>query len=183
MAKFLSRSFWEIVASIILRNRLFILILITGITIFLGFQWKHMRFSHTEANLLPDDHPVNLEYNKFLDTFGEEGNLIILGIQNDSLFTPKVLNAWNELSSSIAEAPEVTLTVSLQDLKVLTKKENPQRFDLEPFLKDGEITKENALKYKNQLFNDLPFYEDLIYNKETGTIRSCLLYTSPSPRD
>lgn len=175
MAKFLSRTFWEIVASIILRNRLFILLLVAGITVFLAFQWQHMRFSHSEANLLPDDHEVNLQYNDFLDKFGEEGNLIIIGIQNDSLFTPKVLTAWNSLSASIAKAPEVSLTLSLQDLKILEKKENPPRFELSPFMEIDEVlTKKSALKYKNILFNDLPFYEDLIYNKETGTVRSAI---------
>ncbi len=175
MAKFLSRTFWEIVASIILRNRLFILLLIAGITVFLGFQWQHMRFSHSEANLLPDDHEINLQYNDFLDKFGEEGNLIILGIQNDSLFTPEVLTAWNKLSASIAKAPEVTLTLSLQDLKILEKKENPPRFELVPFIDTNEVlTTKSALNYRNKLFNDLPFYEDLIYNKETGTVRSAI---------
>ena len=34
-----------------------------------------MRFTYTEANLLPDDHEVNITYNNFLKIFGEEGNL------------------------------------------------------------------------------------------------------------
>ena len=80
MAKFLSSGFWVSVASIILRYRLLILILVAAFTVFLGFQWQHMRFTYTEANLLPDDHEVNLEYNTFLDKFGEEGNLIVLGL-------------------------------------------------------------------------------------------------------
>ena len=101
MAKFLSSGFWENVARIILRNKLLILILVIAATVFLGKQWTHMRFTYTEANLLPDDHEVNLEYNTFLDKFGEEGNLIVIGIKNDSLFTPKVLNAWNSLSEKI----------------------------------------------------------------------------------
>ena len=51
--------------------------LIIGMTVFLGFQWDKMRFSNSQANLLPDDHPVNLEYQSFLKQFGEEGNAIV----------------------------------------------------------------------------------------------------------
>jgi len=174
MAKFLSKGFWEFIASIILRSRLFILLLIVGITIFLSFQWKHMRFSHSEANLLPDDHEVNLEYNAFLEQFGDEGNLVILAIQSDSLFTPRVLNAWNQFSNKIAQSPAVSLTLSLEDLKILEKMEDPPRFDLNPFISDSIVTTQNAIDYRNKLFNDLPFYEDLIYNKETGTVRSAI---------
>lgn len=174
MAKFLSRSFWESVASIILRNRPLILILIAGITVFLGFQWQHMRFTYTEANLLPDDHEVNLAYNDFLDKFGEEGNLIVLGIQDDRLFTPELLNGWNDLSKKLAQNPAVSLTLSLNDLKILDKQENPQRFDIRPFISDVVKDQTQAENYRKQLFNDLPFYKDLIYNKETGTVRSAI---------
>ena len=38
--------------------------------------------------MLPDDHQVNTAYNTFLDTFGEEGNLIIYGVKDSLLFTP-----------------------------------------------------------------------------------------------
>jgi len=69
MAKILTTGFWGSVARIILRNRPLILLLVAGVTIFLAMQWKHMRFTYTEANLLPDDHEVNIEYQRFLDTF------------------------------------------------------------------------------------------------------------------
>lgn len=174
MAKLLTTGFWGGVARLILRNRPLIMLLVIGITIFLAMQWQHMRFTYTEANLLPDDHEVNLEYNRFLETFGEEGNLIVLGIKNDSLFTPSVLNAWNSLATKIDSFPEVTFSVSLQDLKLLDKKENPQRFDLKSFIPEKVTSKLQAENYKKQLFNDLPFYENLIYNKETGTIRSAI---------
>ena len=188
MAKFLSKGFWESVASIILRNRPLILILIVGFTIFLGFQWRNMRFTYTEANLLPDDHEVNLEYQNFKDKFGEEGNLIVLGIQDERLFTPEVLTGWNDLSTKIAKADAVALSLSLKDLKILDKQENPQRFDLVPFMTDSTLTAESAASYRKLLFDDLPFYENLIYNKETGTVRSAIylkkaLINTPARQD
>lgn len=188
MAKFLSTGFWETVAGIILRYRLFILLLVAGFTVFLAYQWQHMRFTYTEANLLPDDHEVNLEYQTFLDTFGEEGNLIVLGIKNDSLFTPQILNEWNRLTRAIDAYPDVALSISLQDLKLLEKKENPARFDLIPFMADSIANYKQAQDYKKQLFNALPFYENLIYNKETETIRSGIyldkaIVNTPQRRD
>ncbi|ANH59102.1 efflux RND transporter permease subunit [Dokdonia donghaensis] len=188
MAKFLSKGFWESVASIILRNRPLIIILVLAFTVFLGFQWRHMRFTYTEANLLPDDHEVNLEYQNFKDKFGEEGNLIVLGIQDERLFTPEILTAWNELSAKIAQSDAVALSLSLKDLKILDKQEEPQRFDLVPFMTDSTLTTESAASYRKLLFDDLPFYENLIYNKETGTVRSAVylkkdLINTPARRD
>ncbi len=174
MKKFLTFSFWDAVARIILRNRLVILILILGVTIFLATKWKDMRFSYTEANLLPENHPVNQEYQHFLDKFGEEGNLIVLGIQDSSFFTPDVLNRWNALSDSLNHYDEVALSVSLQDLKLLKKKDNPKRFEFDPFISKKVTSTTEAERYKKQLFDSLPFYEGLIYNKKSGAVRSAI---------
>jgi len=95
MVKSFSTGFWANVSRIILRNRILILVLLVAATVFLGLQWKNMRFTFTEANLLPDEHPVNVEYNKFLEIFGEEGNLIVLAVKDSSLFTPEKFNLWN----------------------------------------------------------------------------------------
>ncbi|MDP5044776.1 MAG: efflux RND transporter permease subunit, partial [Leeuwenhoekiella sp.] len=174
MTKLLGYGFWNGVARLILRNRLFILFLIAGFTVFLGTQWKYMRFTYTEANLLPDDHEVNLEYNTFLKQFGEEGNLVVFGIKDDALFTPEILNKWNALSDTINSLDAVALSVSLKDLKLLQKEDNPKRFDLKPFI-DGDVkTDAEAQALKKKLFTDLPFYEGLIYNKKTGTVRSAV---------
>jgi len=64
--------FWSSIARIIIRNRTLLLALIVIVTALLATQWQYMRFTYTEANLLPDDHPVNQEYNAFLEKCGEE---------------------------------------------------------------------------------------------------------------
>ena len=101
MLKWLSTSFWDYIASKILRNRVFLLILILLFTIFMSFQWKNMRFTFTEANLLPDDHEVNIQYNSFLEKFGEEGNLVVLGFKDKNFFTEKNYKAWEKFVSEI----------------------------------------------------------------------------------
>ena len=60
MFKVFSLGFWEAVARLILRNRILILILIGIGTGLMVSQWNKMRFTYTEANLLPDRHPTNL---------------------------------------------------------------------------------------------------------------------------
>jgi len=58
-------NFWSVVSRIILKGRIVILILIAAATYFLYTQTANIKFSHTEANLLPSDHPVNIEYEPF----------------------------------------------------------------------------------------------------------------------
>ena len=50
-------TFWGTVANLILRKRFLIIGGIILLTVFFGTQWKNMRFTFTEANLLPNNHP------------------------------------------------------------------------------------------------------------------------------
>ena len=171
MLKWLSTSFWDYIASRILRNRVFLLVLIVLFTIFMSFQWKNMRFTFTEANLLPDDHEVNIQYNSFLEKFGEEGNLVVLGFKDKNFFTEKNYRAWEKFVSEIKKDKATELTLSIEDLRVLEKDTIAQKFKLVPFINNDSIS-DNYLKTKEkEFYNDLPFYEGMLFNKESGAVR------------
>ncbi|MBN2868627.1 MAG: MMPL family transporter [Flavobacteriaceae bacterium] len=174
MLKLFSNNFWDFIARKILRNKIGILIGIVVITILLSTQWKYMRFTYTEANLLPDDHEVNIKYNEFLKVFGEEGNLIVLGIKDPKLFTVEKLNAWNNLSESFKSAPEVETVVSIKDLQKLVKDTDKEQFKLEPFIKDSIHSIDQIETLQDELFNKYPFYDNFLFNKESKTVRTAI---------
>ncbi|MFM9824889.1 efflux RND transporter permease subunit [Flavobacterium sp.] len=175
MKNTLKVGFWELIARIILKNRVAILAVIFILTIFLGLQWKNLSMTYTEANLLPQKHIVNKQYQDFLNKFGEEGNLIVIGFNDKSFFTPKAYAAWNELMTGLKNSTDVELVVSLNDLKKLQKDTIAQKFRLVPLV-DQNQTKDVAYlqKTKNELLNNLPFYEGLLFNKQSGSIRSAV---------
>lgn len=167
-------DFWSRVSRLILRNRYLVLILIAAFTAFLVTQMKYMRFSYTEANLLPENHEVNVQYDQFLDIFGEEGNLIILGVKDSTVFTPEKFNAWNQLAKSLDTLNEVDFTLSIADVKKLKADRKKRQFVLEPLYEDMPKTEEEVNEVKKQLFEKLPFYDNLLYNKETETLQTAV---------
>lgn len=168
----LTRGFWAKVARIILRNRILILILIAAITVALGFQWENMRFSSSEANLLPDDHPMNIQYEGFLEKFGEEGNIVALAIKDERFKEVDEFNSWNTLSKKLDAFPEVDYVVSTDNLQELVMDKENNRFALSKFLKENPASNSEVDSLLQHLYDELPFYEGLLYNKETGTIRT-----------
>lgn len=168
----LTEGFWAKTARIILRNRILILVVIAAVTVFLAFQWDKMRFSNSEANLLPDDHPINLEYNAFLELFGEEGNAVVLAIRDSALFRPENFNRWNTLSKQLDAFPEVDFVISTDNLQELIKDNEKQEFVLQPFISDAPNSREQVDSLTTHLFNDLPFYDKLLYNSKSKTIRT-----------
>ncbi len=167
-------NFWIKVAGIILRNRYLVLLGIAIVTGLLATQMKYMKFSYTEANLLPENHQANLEYNKFLEIFGEEGNLVILGVKDSTIFTPSKFNAWNNLVNEFDILDEIDFTLSIADVQKLKADRKNRKFVLEPLYDKEPKSAEGVNEIKSQLFNKLPFYDNLLFNKETGTIQTAI---------
>ncbi|MDP3945614.1 MAG: efflux RND transporter permease subunit [Lutibacter sp.] len=167
-------DFWTRLTRFILKRRYLILVIIAGFTYFMASQMQYMRISSTEANLLPENHKVNIEYNKFLKLFGEEGNLIILAVEDPNLFTPKNFNDWNHLTKKLNQFPEVDFTVAIGDIKELKKNVDEEKFDFVPLYNSEPKTQEEIVKIKTELFENLPFYDNILFNKKTGTIRSVI---------
>ncbi|MBT7655326.1 MAG: MMPL family transporter [Flavobacteriales bacterium] len=165
-------SFWGSVARLILRNRFLILLGIVATTFFWASQWQYMQFTYSEANLLPDKHPENVRYQKFLHTFGEEGNLIVIALQDTAFFQADKLKAWEKLNQKLTAFPEIESVLSVENLQGLTKNTQKERFDFVPLLDSTSRDQKTLNQFKQRLFLELPFYKDLLFNPETGTIRS-----------
>ena len=166
---------WEKIARVILKNRIAILVIIGLLTAFFAWQWRNVHMTYTEANLVPKDHIINQEYRRFLERFGEEGNLIVLGVQDERFFTPKAYAEWDLLMRELGANKGVDHIISVNDLQTLGKDTVTQKFVLSPLVdktKTGDAT--YLTQIKKQLFDSLPFYEGLLFNKESGSIRSAV---------
>ena len=171
----LSIGFWEFIARIILRNRVVFLSGIVIITILFAMQWKNIKFTQTEANLIPFDDQINVDYRSFLKNFGEEGNLVVIATKDPKLFTPKIYQAWESLMTTIQSHQEVDLVISIHNLKTLVKNDSLGKFELKPLINPKKTQETHYLaQVKSELLNKLPFYEGLLFNKKSGTIRSAI---------
>jgi len=174
MARVFLVGFWDAVSNLILSNRLIIITLLIIATSFFVSQWQYIKFSNTEANLLPDNHEVNLQYLEFTDKFGEEGNLIVIGVKDSLLFTPKNLNAWNKLSKVLKDTNFIESVIAIGDLQKLKKDKKRQQFYLEPFIKDTIKSDLELISLKKELFEKYPFYDEFLFNTETKSVRTAI---------
>ncbi len=174
MIKNLFSGFWEKISKIILKNRVLIILSLLAATYFFTTHWDKIRFTYTEANLLPATHPENIKYKSFTDKFGEEGNLIVISVKDSTLFTIEKLNAWNELSHSFKDHEDVSTVIAFGDLQKLKKNKSSRQFYIEPFIKDS-ISEESELELlKDEIFNNSPFYDKFLINSESKAVRTAI---------
>ena len=175
MNKILSLGFWNALAGWILRNRIIVISLVILTTLFFASQWKYMRFSYTEANLLPDDHFINVQYRNFLEKFGDEGNLIVIATSDEDIFTPTKFKHWVKLTDTLQSFDEVEYSIGLPNLKILEKNTEEKRFEIaNAFDLSEKDNAEELQKYRNLLFEELPFYQGVAFSKKNYTVQTAV---------
>jgi len=167
-------NFWGTVANLILRNRFLIIGAIVLVTLFLSSQWQYMRFTFTEANLLPSTHPENIQYDSFVDTFGEEGNLMVIALKEEQFFEPKIFEKWIVLNRKIDSFQEVDFTLSTNNVQELVKDEKLKSFVLKSVFDIENYELSDIEKFKQKLLLELPFYKNILYDSDGQTIQSAI---------
>ena len=165
---------WDIFARLILRNRIFFLVFIFISTLLLSTQWKNLKFSYSEANLMPKDHPFNLAYDDFINVFGEEGNLLIIAVKDSSLFKKNNFNSWIELSQSFKNKKEVNNVIHVGNIPIISKDKIKKEFTVDSILNNSFKSDYKVQEFKNILFQDFPFYENILFNKKSETIQTAI---------
>ena len=167
-------NFWGNVANLILRNRFLIIGAIVLVTLFLSSQWQYMRFTFTEANLLPSTHPENIQYDSFVKTFGEEGNLIVIALKEEQFFEPEIFEKWIALNRKIDSFQEVDFTLSTNNVQELVKDEKLKSFVLKSVFDIEDYELSDIEKFKQKLLLELPFYKNILYDSDGQTIQSAI---------
>ena len=167
MLKWVTTRFWSTVASLILRNRIVCILLIVATTVFLGMQWKNMRFSFNEASLLPDNHPFNLKYQSFVDRFGDEGNMIVLAIQDSTFFRSDNIQKWSALTKSFENHDAIATVTGIGNLKQLKKNARQQNFVVEDVPYQLARNQKEVDQLEKQLLEKSPFFHGILLNPKT----------------
>ena len=112
----------KLFAKFILKYRLPILIVITGFTLFMGFYASKVEITYNFARLLPDSDSASIDYDYFKSKFGQDGNVLVIGIDKDKINKLKNYQEWARLGNRIKLAPGRTvLEVEKKYLKTIPK--------------------------------------------------------------
>jgi len=174
MSKVKNSKGWEIFARIILRNRILLLVFVFISTLLLSTQWKNLKFSYSEANLMPKDHPFNLAYDNFVNVFGDEGNLLIIAVNDSSLFEKNNFNSWINLSRSFENKTEVNSVIHVGNIPVISKNTINKQFIVDSIVNNSFKNDFKVNEFKTTLFTDFPFYENILFNKKSETIQTAI---------
>lgn len=155
------------ISRILLRNRILIIIILTVFTAYMAFQAQSVKLSYENRSMLSANDSVMIEYQKFTKQYGEDGNVLMIGIKNPDIFTLTQFSAWYDLGNSIRGIDGVQDVISMTRGLNLFKNETTHQFDYFPLVKKRPTTQEQVDSLKNTILG-LKFYEGMLYNPKTN---------------
>ena len=159
---------WAHISRFILRYKLFLLISLLFATIFMANKAMQVQYSYEFLPLLPEDDPIYLEYQEFLGHFGQEGNVMVVGFQCDSLYQLENYNAFYDLYGQLKEIEGVEQVVSILQARNMKKNEDLKSFEFKPVTSQRYETQKEVDAVAKELAS-LPFYRKLFYNDKNKT--------------
>ena len=158
---------WKYLARLILRRRYWNLIFIGLSTIFMGYWATKVKLSYEMTPILPASDSTSIEYNQFKETFGQDGSVLFIGVQDENIFRLDHFNGWYDLTRQVRDIGGVEEVVSVTRLFHLKKNEESKKFDFLPVFDKKPESQLELDSLMNVVFS-LPFYDGLLLNRETN---------------
>lgn len=159
---------WTKIAGIILRNRIaFIAGVLLG-TIFMGFQARKIQMSYESADLLPKTDSAYLDYTRFRETFGQEGNVMVFAIQDSGFYQLNKTNDWIQMGNDIKALQGVNALMSITHTFNLQKNTDLKKFEVLPIF-PSHIKTQAELDSLAYVAEHLPFYDGMLINRDKHT--------------
>ncbi|GHM99384.1 transporter [Cytophagales bacterium WSM2-2] len=158
---------WDKVAGFIIRFRLPLIVVIGLITVVMGYYATKVEMSYDLARTVPADDPEMIFLQQFKKQFGEDANIIGLGIQDSSIYSVEKFNRFRELNKMIKDIPGINNVLSLPEIKIIRKDTANKKFKLDPLF-PKEIQSQQQLDSLMTVLRGQKFYMGQIVNEKNG---------------
>jgi uncharacterized protein len=158
---------WNKVARFIIQYRLSLILLIGIITIVMGYYASQVQMSYDSERTVPMNDPDMQMLLRFRAQFGEDGNIIALGVKDSAIYKQKNFEAFRALGRNIKQISGVSEVISLPLMKMILKDTANTRFYLANIFPDRiNDSKEYDSLLKFAL--DQKFYSGRLINETNG---------------
>jgi len=112
---------WGRIADFILKYRFTLLVLMAALFIYAAFQASKVELSYEYTRAIPTDNAKYQTYQRFLKKFGDDGNLLVIGVETDQLFNKEVFNDYLQMNRELKKVHGVEQVLSIPDAIILNK--------------------------------------------------------------
>lgn len=154
---------WQRLSSFILRYRILLLIFVGFYTIFMGYMGRKIEMSYVFAELLPEKDQAKIDYDKLVEDFGHEGNIIAIAITDTNFYDFSHYKKWEKLCNELKTFDAVENFLSIPNSYQLVKDKELKKFNIAPIFPE-KVKDQAELDSLQGVFKGIPLYEGYLYN-------------------
>lgn len=154
-------------AYFILKYRLTLLFSVLAISVFFGFFATKVEITFNNPRLLPSTDTASIDYDFFKEKFGQDGTVMVVGINKDRLNTLDNFKAWAKAGEDIKNLAGIKNVLSIARLYDLTLNDTLGKFELKA-LKGNNPSTQSELEDLLLKVYSLKFYDGYVYSSKNN---------------
>ncbi len=154
---------WQQLAKFVIKNRFVLLILTLLATGLMGYYASKVQLSYEFSKAIPTDNAKYKDYVAFKEKFGDDGNLLVVAVKTNDLFTLKNFTAYQQLHKKLKQVNAVEDILSIPGAVALQKDSATEKLNAVKIFADT-LNSQAELDSAAHVFFNLPFYNSLLYN-------------------
>ncbi|OEK06884.1 efflux RND transporter permease subunit [Roseivirga misakiensis] len=158
---------WSKLPHIVLKYRLILIISIFVLTGFMAYQARDVKMAFNFNTAVPSTDENFKYFQSFKEKFGEDGNILVLGVKDSSLYELENFNKYKKLNETITNLDGISNVISLASLQRIVKNRDNRSFDLVPLMEGYPETQEALDKLLEEAVK-LKLYTGQLLNPENG---------------
>lgn len=163
--------FWHRISVFILKNRILLILVVLLGTTFMGYQASRIQLSYELAKILPQSDPNFQLYEGFKARYGEDGNVMVLGVETNKMYQLQFFNDWYDLNQRIKAIKGIKDVVSNGSLYTVVRDDSTEKFRFLPLV-PRKPTNQVMVDSIRATIGSLPFYQGFVQDSAaaaTGT--------------
>ncbi len=158
---------WRNLALFVIKNRRLLIGLLAAITVFMAWEARKVEMTYDFAQVVSPDDPDMVYFQQFKRQFGEDGNVLVLGMQDSSVYELGNFNELRLLTDTLSGVEGVNGILGVTRLPRLEKDTVARSFRAVPIFRTppGSQAELDSLM---RVVNEQEFYKGQLISPTTG---------------
>lgn len=154
---------WQFLGKFVLKNKWILLLIFFVATGLMAYYASKVKLSYEFSKAIPTDNPKYQDYQAFKAKFGDDGNMLVVGVSSKDFFSLKNFALYQQLELNLKKIPGVESTLSIPGAVTLIKDNATEKLRAEKIF-PAVISDQQVMDSLTATFYNLPFYKSLLYN-------------------